>query len=393
MKRLAAVTVAFVGALMLHGHAQSSNQPIYLQYDGFVRNPDAKTITLSFGYWNLNHADVKVEPGPDNGFLPGPADRQQPITLLEGRHRFACTIVVPDDFKGDMRWQVRYAGKTNTTTEKVLNSLYELELSSARRAMTGIDPKTAPKNVCANHAPSVSIGGNAGGGGGGDAAGVPDVGDDTAGAAVAPTPTLTTVLDQELALPGNVSDDELPRGRTLKIGWTKKSGAGTVTFTSTITAATRAKFSAVGAYELVLSATDGDRSTDAPVKVNVNPVGTTTKTEKAPDTYSKAMKDIQAGQTGLRTSIGAKNYDGVLQQVANLRAAFTVTQAFWTEREKQDAITAANNALKAIGDLDTAAKAKNDPKLIEAQTALGRTCGGCHAAHRQSVGQGAFEIK
>jgi hypothetical protein len=97
MKRIAAVTVAIVGALMLHGHAQSSNQPIYLQYDGFVRNPDAKTITLSFGYWNLNHADVKVEPGPDNGFLPGPADRQQPITLVEGRHRFACTIVVPDD--------------------------------------------------------------------------------------------------------------------------------------------------------------------------------------------------------------------------------------------------------------------------------------------------------
>jgi hypothetical protein len=95
----------------------------------------------------------------------------------------------------------------------------------------------------------------------------------------------------------------------------------------------------------------------------------------------------------LRTSIGAKNYDGVLQQVANLRAAFTVTQAFWTEREKQDAINAANNALKAIGDLDVAAKAKNDPKLIEAQTALGRTCASCHSAHRQSVGQGAFEIK
>ena len=46
-----------------------------------------------------------------------------------------------------------------------------------------------------------------------------------------------------------------------------------------------------------------------------------------------------------------------------------------------------------VGDLDAAAKAKDDPKLIAAQTALGRTCTSCHAAHRQSMGAGVFEIK
>src|SRR5436190_11461004 len=167
MKRIAAATAALVCALMLHGDAQSSNQPIYLQYDGFIKNPDAKTITLSFGYWNMNHADITVQPGPDNGFVPAPADRQQPITFAAGRHRFACTIVVPEDFKGDLRWQVTYNGKTYSSTEKILNSLYELELSSARRAMQGVDPKTAPRNVCANHAPSVTVGAAAGRGAGG----------------------------------------------------------------------------------------------------------------------------------------------------------------------------------------------------------------------------------
>jgi hypothetical protein len=394
MKRLAAATAAILCALMLHGAAQSSNQPIYLQYDGYVRNPEAKTITFSFGYWNMNHTDIKLQPGPENAFTPGPADRMQPITLTAGRHRFACTIVLPDDFKGELRWQVTYNGKTYSSTEKIMNSLYELELSSARRAMAGIDPKTAPRNVCANHAPSVTVGAAAGrGAGGGDAAGVPDVGDDTAGAAETPTASMTVTSDQELNIPAQVQDDDLPRGRTLTMSWKKVSGPGTVTFTSTTTATTRARFSAVGSYRLSLSATDGDRTTETPVNVTVNAPGTTITTEKAPETYQKAMKDIQAGQTGLRTSIGSKNYDAVLQNVANLRNAFTVTQSFWTEKGKQDAINAATNALKAVGDLDAAAKAKNDPKLIEAQTALGRTCAGCHGAHRQSVGQGAFEIK
>ncbi|HKT82169.1 MAG TPA: hypothetical protein VJP86_18195 [Vicinamibacterales bacterium] len=391
MKRSAAATLAIFCALMLHGDAQSNNQAIYLQYDGFIRDAATKTITYSFGYWNLNHEDITIEPGPENGFLPPPADRQQPTVLTPGRHRFACTIVMPDDFKGDLKWQVRFGGKTFSTTEKVTNPLYELELSSARRAMAGMDLKTAPRNVCANHAPTISVGA-AGGGGGGDAAGVPDVGDDS-GPAVAPTPQLSVNQDAELNLPGNVSDDELPRGRTIAISWKKTSGPGNVTFTSLNTAASRARFSAPGAYELMLSATDGERSTDQPVKVTVNPVGYTTSTEKAPPTYSQAMKDIQASQTGLRTSIGSKNYDAVAQNIAKLQAAFSVTRDFWTDKQKQDAVTASNNALKAIADLDAAVKAKDDPKLITAQTALGRTCASCHAAHRQSVGGGAFEIK
>ena len=75
------------------GFAQAS-QPIYLQYDGYVKNKDG-TYTLSFGYFNLNQVDVRIEPGADNSFLPGPGDRNQPILFEKGRHRFACSIVVP----------------------------------------------------------------------------------------------------------------------------------------------------------------------------------------------------------------------------------------------------------------------------------------------------------
>ena len=117
MKRTVCATVALASALTLHGHAQPV-QPIYLQYDGFVRNKDAHTITLSFGYYNMNHVDVRIAVGESNGFLPGPSDRNQPLTFLEGRHRFACAIVVPDNFDARLQWQVKFAGRTAMSTEK-----------------------------------------------------------------------------------------------------------------------------------------------------------------------------------------------------------------------------------------------------------------------------------
>src|SRR4051812_40848919 len=101
MRRTLAATLAVAVALALPGHAQP-NQPIYLQYDGFVRNKDNHTLTLSFGYYNMNHVAVKIQPGDANAFIPGPADRNQPVTFLQGRHRFACAIVVPENFDGKL---------------------------------------------------------------------------------------------------------------------------------------------------------------------------------------------------------------------------------------------------------------------------------------------------
>ena len=246
MKPTAAATLALVGALVLHGDAQPV-QPIYLQYDGFVRNKDNHTITLSFGYYNMNHVDVRIAAGDANGFVPGPADRNQPLTLLEGRHRFACAIVVPENFDGKLQWQVKFAAKTAMTTEKVLNSLYELEANSEKRVMAGLDLKTAPRGTCVNRSPTVRVinpnAPNA------DA----NLGADAAAAAPAP---FAGRVGAELSLNGEVQDDGLPRDSKLVISWKKNSGPGNVTFSSTDTGPTRAGFSAPGEYELELS---GDR--------------------------------------------------------------------------------------------------------------------------------------
>ena len=99
MRRTVCAIVALLSALALHGRAQPI-QPIYLQYDGFVRNTDNHTLTLSFGYYNMNHVEVRIPAGDGNGFLPGPSDRNQPLTFLEGRHRLPVRLWCRRTLKG-----------------------------------------------------------------------------------------------------------------------------------------------------------------------------------------------------------------------------------------------------------------------------------------------------
>ena len=67
-------------------------QPIFVQYDGYVKNKDG-SFTLSFGYYNTNNVDVTIPVGEANTFSPAPGDRNQPIVFLKGRHRFACVKI------------------------------------------------------------------------------------------------------------------------------------------------------------------------------------------------------------------------------------------------------------------------------------------------------------
>ncbi len=236
--------------------AAQATQPIYLQYDGYVKNKDG-TYTLSFGYFNLNHIAVSLQPGEDNAFVPGPADRNQPVLFEKGRHRFACSIVVPADFDGKLQWTVRIAGKTSTTTAKTLDPLYELELNSERRATSGLDLAKAPRGVCVNRAPAVQV--------------INPLADINAGADTLAATSFATRVDQELSLNGNVEDDGLPRGGKLTVSWKKNSGPGTVAFSDQSQPVTRVRFSAAGVYELELSATDMEHTSSVKIKVTVNP--------------------------------------------------------------------------------------------------------------------------
>ena len=145
MRRAAAV-VALAGAVAATAAGAQPRHPVYLIYDGFIANADG-SLTLAFGYHNVNHVDVTVD-GGDNAFLAGAADRGQPTVFRPGRHRFACVMIVPDGIDGPLQWRVRFAGQTSTTTPRMLDPLYALEEASARRAVEDINVDGAPPGVC-----------------------------------------------------------------------------------------------------------------------------------------------------------------------------------------------------------------------------------------------------
>ncbi|MDX1382350.1 MAG: hypothetical protein R3190_01845, partial [Thermoanaerobaculia bacterium] len=221
-----------------------SNAPIYPSYDGWVPNEDG-SFTLVFGYHSENSVPVTVPAGPDNGFVPGPDDRGQPVVLQPGRHRNACLIVVGPEFEGkNLQWRIGWAGKTVATTERGgPDPLYRIEeINAAYRLAREIDTSQVERGVCINTPPTVFLRGEV----------EAEVG--------APAP-----------IQAFVNDDGLPRGSTLSIGWKKLSGPGEVTFRDGSTAAPTAIFAAAGEYEIEVTASDGVESRSSSLRVRVSP--------------------------------------------------------------------------------------------------------------------------
>src|SRR5215213_4205788 len=213
------------------------NAPIYPVYDGFLKNPDG-SYTLSFAYFSHNANEVTIAPGVNNGFAPAPGDRMQPTTFLPGHWRFQCVMVVPPDFDGKMKWTLTYGGVTTGTSERMLQSNWNLFDREGGTQLSRLDFAKLPKGVCINQAPTVRV------------LGV------TANPKI--PPTLSVAVNEELNLFGSAHDEGLPRGKGLIVEWKVLSGPGTVKFTIAGSARTKAIFSAPGLYELELSATDSE---------------------------------------------------------------------------------------------------------------------------------------
>lgn len=238
-------TVLTAGVVAVPLHAQR-NQPVYPAYDGFLKNPDG-SYTLSFGYFSHNAEPITIQPGPENTFAPTPGDRQQPITFKPGQQRFQCVMVVDANFDGKMRWTLTYGGATTGTSERMLQSNWNLVEGAAD--LGRIDVKNAPRGVCLNRAPTVRLLGK------------------TARKGEVSIDAKTT---EELHLFGSVNDEGLPRGKALGIAWKTLKGPGSVTFSNPAAARTRATFTTPGVYELELAASDSEFNTALRVLVKVS---------------------------------------------------------------------------------------------------------------------------
>jgi hypothetical protein len=243
-----ATAILVVTALAASVSAQL-NQPVYPAYDGYLRNPDG-SYTLAFAYFSHNAEPVTIPPGEQNAFTPGARDRQQPITFKPGHWRFQCVMVVGPEFDGKLRWTMSYGGATTGTSERMLQSNWNLVEGAAE--LRQIDYAKAPRGVCLNRAPAVRVLGAAGGGRGRPAS----------------LPIVASVSER-FSLFGSVNDEGLPRTGTLTSAWKQVSGPGMVSFENDRAARTRATFSAAGAYELELTGSDGELTASTRVSINV----------------------------------------------------------------------------------------------------------------------------
>ena len=115
--------------------------------------------------------------------------------------------------------------------------------------------------------------------------------------------------------------------------------------------------------------------------------------EKPPAEHVKLMKDTNTTATALRGHVQAKDYDAIAGDAAALKGFFADIEKFWTARKVDDAIGFAKAGAKGAGDLETAAKAKNEEGVAAAGRAVNGTCQGCHTAHRERLPDGTSEIK
>ena len=240
--------LTLLGPFVAVAHAQQ-NQPVYPVYDGFLKNPDG-SYTLSFAYFSHNADTVTIPPGAANVFAPTPGDRMQPLTFLPGHWRFQCVMVVGPEFDGKMKWTLSYAGTTTGTSERMLQSNWNLLEGAAE--LSKIDYATVPKGVCLNRPPIVRVLG-------------------VTARRNGPPPVLSTAINEQLNLFGSVHDEGLPRENAIVSTWKVLSGPGTATFTIPGSARTKAVFSAQGTYELELSGTDGAFTETTRVNVKVGP--------------------------------------------------------------------------------------------------------------------------
>jgi len=108
-------------------------------FDGWYENPDG-TITLSFGYSNLNRAEVVEIPlGEDNVIVPKEYDGHQPTSFppvvpdssdgaatRRDRERGVFTVKVPAGFRGDVVWTLRNRGQTFSVPGRARTGAYQL---------------------------------------------------------------------------------------------------------------------------------------------------------------------------------------------------------------------------------------------------------------------------
>lgn len=110
--------------------------------------------------------------------------------------------------------------------------------------------------------------------------------------------------------------------------------------------------------------------------------------------YVTFMKAAAGACGRAKKNVEAKaNAADLAKDAAEMATNFKKIQAYWKAKKADDAVTAAKDAAAASNLLAKAAKAGDMAAAETHFKAVTATCGGCHKAHREKGGDGAWKIK
>ena len=114
--------------------------------------------------------------------------------------------------------------------------------------------------------------------------------------------------------------------------------------------------------------------------------------EKPPAEFANAMKISAAAQAAATKAMKDENFEEVEKQAAMIVEAFPAVEKYWAVRAP-DVLPMVRVASKAASDLRVSAQQRSVEGLEYSSKDLTEACTTCHAAHREKMPDGTFEIK
>ena len=109
--------------------------------------------------------------------------------------------------------------------------------------------------------------------------------------------------------------------------------------------------------------------------------------------YDVVMKEVNTTFGNLRKNLDSSAMPSAIDDAAKLQSLFKETEDFWAQFKTKDALDAAKGAQDAAAAIAAAAKANNIQKAQASYNAVGKSCNGCHASHREQMPDKSFKIK
>jgi len=107
------------------------------------------------------------------------------------------------------------------------------------------------------------------------------------------------------------------------------------------------------------------------------------------------MKEIQPTSAGLTAGMRGATMPAseVIKEAEKLQKLFTEVNAFMKGKNLEKGAGWASEAATAASDLAKAAKANDYDSMMSAQKVIAKSCGTCHAVHREQLPDKTFKLK